>query len=80
MYFYIYFFLFFLLKKKVVTQHHLPKKRGFFWNTKKILFLKALLWSFTVTHDDCAQMAMAFLMYILGAYLFAKGGQTVSLR
>ena len=29
---------------------------------------------------DCAWMARAFLLYILGAYLFANGGQTVSLR
>ena len=33
-----------------------------------------------VTHDDCAQMAMAFLMYMLGVYLFANRGQMVSLR
>ena len=25
-----------------------------------------------VTPDDCAWMAMAFLLYILGAYLFAN--------
>jgi len=29
---------------------------------------------------DYAQMARAFLLYILGVYLFANGGQTVSLR
>ena len=32
------------------------------------------------TAVDCAQMARAFLIYILGAYLFANEGQTVSLR
>ena len=30
--------------------------------------------------DDSAKMAKAFLLYLLGAYLFANGGQTVSLR
>ena len=32
------------------------------------------------TTVDCAQMARAFLLYILEAYLFDNGGQTVSLR
>ena len=32
------------------------------------------------TPKDCAQMARALLMYILGAYLFANSGQTLSLR
>ena len=27
-----------------------------------------------VTHNYCAQMARAFLLYILGAYLFANRG------
>ena len=27
-----------------------------------------------VTHDDYAQMARAFLLYIMGAYFFANGG------
>ena len=27
-----------------------------------------------VTFEDCAQMARAFLLYILGPYLFANGG------
>lgn len=26
------------------------------------------------TLDDCAQMARAFLLYVLGAYLFVNGG------
>lgn len=30
-------------------------------------------------HDDCAWMARDFLLYILGEYLFANGGQTVYL-
>ena len=33
-----------------------------------------------VTPDDYARMARAFLLYILGAYLFANGGKMVSLR
>ena len=33
-----------------------------------------------VTLDDYAWMARAFLLYILGAYLLANEGQTVSLR
>ena len=33
-----------------------------------------------VTLDDCARMARAFLLYLLGAYLFANEGQTMSLR
>ena len=33
-----------------------------------------------VTANDCAKMARAFLLYLLGVYLFANGGQTVSLR
>ena len=33
-----------------------------------------------VTHNDCGRMAKAFLLYILGAYLFTNGGQTVSVR
>ena len=33
-----------------------------------------------VTHDNYVQMARAFSLYILGAYLFANEGQTVSLR
>ena len=32
------------------------------------------------TVEDYAWVARAFLLYILGAYLFANGGQTVSLR
>ena len=35
---------------------------------------------FHMTLDDCAWMANAFLLYLLGAYLFVNGGQTVSLR
>jgi len=30
--------------------------------------------------NDCARMARAFLLYLLGVYLFANGKQTVSLR
>ena len=33
-----------------------------------------------VTHNDYAQMDRAFLLYILGAYLFANGGQEMSWR
>ena len=33
-----------------------------------------------MTYDDCARMARDILLYILGAYLFANGGQTMSLR
>ena len=33
-----------------------------------------------VMAEDCAKMAWAFLLYLLGAYLFANGGQTLSLR
>ena len=33
-----------------------------------------------VTADNSAQMAKTFLLYLLGAYLFANRGQTVSLR
>jgi len=33
-----------------------------------------------VAADDCAQMASAFLLYLLGAFLFANGRQPVSLR
>lgn len=29
---------------------------------------------------DCARMAKTFFLYILGAYLFANGGQTISFR
>jgi len=29
---------------------------------------------------DCARMARAFLLYILGAYLIANRGHTISLR
>ena len=32
------------------------------------------------TPNDCAQMAKAFLLYLLRLYLFANKGQTVSLR
>ena len=32
------------------------------------------------TLNDCAQMAKAFLLYLLGAYLFTNKGQTISLR
>ena len=32
------------------------------------------------TTEECVRMARAFLLYLLGAYLFANGGQTVSLR
>ena len=32
------------------------------------------------TLDDCAQMARALLLYVVGAYLFANEGQTISLR
>ena len=32
------------------------------------------------TPNDISRMARAFLLYILGAYLFANGGQTMSLR
>ena len=32
------------------------------------------------TLKDCAQMVRAFLLYILGAYLFANGGETMSLK
>ena len=32
------------------------------------------------TAVDYARMARAFLLYILGVYLFANGGQTISLR
>lgn len=30
--------------------------------------------------EDCARMAKAFLLYILGVYLFTNKGQTVFLR
>ena len=33
-----------------------------------------------VTVDNWAKMARAFLLYLLGAYLFTKGGKMVSLR
>lgn len=33
-----------------------------------------------MTLDDRAWMTRAFMLYVLGAYLFANGGQTVSLR
>lgn len=33
-----------------------------------------------VMAEDCAKMAWAFLLYLLGAYLFANGGQTLSPR
>ena len=29
---------------------------------------------------ECLQMARVFLLYLLGAYLFTNGGQTMSLR
>ena len=32
------------------------------------------------TTKECAHMARAFLLHLMGAYLFANGGQTVSLR
>ena len=32
------------------------------------------------TAEECLQMARAFLLFLLGAYLFTNGGQTVSLR
>ena len=32
------------------------------------------------TTKECVRMARAFLFYLLGAYLFANGGQIVSLR
>ena len=32
------------------------------------------------TPNDSTRMARAFLLYILGAYFFANGGQTMSLR
>ena len=32
------------------------------------------------TAKECLWMAKVFLLYLLGAYLFANGGQTVSLR
>ena len=32
------------------------------------------------TMEECVCMARAFLLHLLGAYLFANGGQTVSLR
>lgn len=34
----------------------------------------------SATPDDHAQMAKAFMIYVVGAYLFANGGQLVSLR
>ena len=33
-----------------------------------------------VTYDDCARMSKAFLLYILGAYLFTNSRQIMSLR
>ena len=33
-----------------------------------------------MTHNDYAWMDRAFLLYILGPYLFANGGQAVSWR
>jgi len=33
-----------------------------------------------VRADDYAKMAKAFLLYLLGTYLFARGGKMVSLR
>ncbi|KAK9997976.1 hypothetical protein SO802_017579 [Lithocarpus litseifolius] len=35
---------------------------------------------FMVMPEDYARMARAILLYIFGAYLFANGGQTVSLK
>ena len=32
------------------------------------------------TTEECIRMARAFLLHLLGAYLFANGGKTVSLR
>ena len=32
------------------------------------------------TSDDCARMARAFLLYILGVYLFTNEGKMVSLK
>ena len=32
------------------------------------------------TTEECVHMARAFLLHLLGAYLFTNGGQTVSLR
>ena len=32
------------------------------------------------TMEELVRMARAFLLHLLGAYLFANGGQTVSLR
>ena len=32
------------------------------------------------TMEECVRMARVFLLHLLGAYLFANGGQTVSLR
>ena len=32
-----------------------------------------------MTHDGCVRMARAFLLYIMRVYLFANGGQMVSL-
>ena len=33
-----------------------------------------------VMPDDCARIAKAFLLYLLRVYVFANGGQTISLR
>jgi len=32
------------------------------------------------TMEECVRMAKAFLLHLLGAYLFANGGQTVSFK
>ena len=32
------------------------------------------------TTEECVHMARAFLLHLMGAYLFANGGKTVSLR
>ena len=32
------------------------------------------------TMEECVRMARAFLLHLLGAYLFANGGQMVSFR
>ena len=55
--------------------------RRYFTDTILYFDIEVDCWPFPQeTTEDCAQMARAFLLYILGAYLFANGGQTVSLR
>ena len=53
------------------------------YSTKTIRYVD-LVWDYMLlpqrTMEKRVHMARAFLLHLLGAYLFANGGQTVSLR